>query len=109
MSEEKIIDAQNAAKTTAWNKFIAPRLEYFRTLMTGDEWKTGIGGWLESLRDDRTLHLKRKSNTHEDDLFIKGQIAMLQEILDLPSNIELHIGANEKAKEQANSRGPAGY
>ena len=107
--EEKIIDQQNEAKVTAWNKFITPRLDYFRSLMSGEDWKKGVGGWLETLREDRTQHLKRKSNTREDDCFIKGQIAMLDEILELPSAIERHIAATENAKKQAKSRGSAGY
>jgi hypothetical protein len=108
VEEPQIIEIINDAKTKEWNQAISPRLESLRAWFSSNEWKDGVLAYLNSVLNQRREHLERKGNEFGDDQFIKGQIAMLKQIMTLPNVIEKQIELAEKNKGSG-SRGDAGY
>lgn len=99
----------NELKAKSWNDAIMPRLEAVRSYLTADQWNKGVGAWLKDVDRQLTEKLKFGCKSREDDQFVRGQLAMLKEILDVPVVIDKIIAEQENQKKQANSRGPAGY
>jgi hypothetical protein len=95
-------------KSKAWNEAITPRLETLRAWFGSSEWKDGVRAYLNEVLSQRREHLENKGNEHGSDQFIKGQIAMLKEIIAIPTVIDRHIELAEKNKDGA-PKGDAGY
>jgi hypothetical protein len=107
-SEAPLVEVLNEIKTKAWNAAISPRLTALRAWYSGAEWKEGVSAYLNQQLLKRREHLEERGNDPRDDQYIKGQIAMLKEILAIPVFIEQQIEQAEKNKKAAPS-GDAGY
>jgi hypothetical protein len=105
---EGAIDPVNESRTEQWNKAISPRLVSLRNWFADENWKTGVGAYLNSVLAERREHHEKENNDRDADQFIKGQIAMLKQIIDLPVVIERQIAQSEKNKNSGPT-GDAGY
>lgn len=103
------LKAVNDAKANAWNQTIMPRAEAISAYLKADQWTKGVGAWLKAVNLRLVEVLKRGCKSRDDDQFIRGQLAMLDEIMDLPAMIEKILTEKENQKKQADSRGAAGY
>ena len=102
------MDISNEQKTKEWNECISPRLESLRAWFSSDDWTKGINSYLGNVLQGRRQHLERQGNDALTDQFIKGQISMLREIMEMPSVIGKQIELVEKNK-LAGPKGDAGY
>ena len=101
------IDA-NESKTKQWNECISPRLTALHSWFLSDEWLKGVRPYLNAVMEQRQGHLEELKNEVKDDYFIKGQIAMLRQIMSLPSVIDNQIKQIEENQKRKPS-GDAGY
>jgi hypothetical protein len=113
MTEDKkpleLADVLNEMKAKAWNESIAPRGAQLRSLLKTDEWLNGIAAWLSFQERELDRKLRFGCKTRDDDQFVRGQLAMLVEILDIPRKLEVIQARNDQQKKHAASRGQAGY
>lgn len=98
----------NEVRAAEWNKCISSRLEAMRSWYAHDEYRKGLFPYLMTMLSQRREHLEKKGNNAGDDQFIKGQIAMLKELMDIPATIDRQIALTEEAKKSHPS-GEAGY
>jgi hypothetical protein len=104
-----LIEILNDAKTKAWNQSISPKLESLRAWFSGPEWKDGVGNYLRFVTQQQTQNLVRGCKTRDEDQYLRGLIAGLQQVVEMPQAIERQIELIEQNKKQAESRGDAGY
>ncbi len=99
----------NDIKIQAWNEAITPRAPALLSLCSSDEFQNGILPWLRSVEKQMTQKLKFGCKTREDDQFVRGQLAILEEIINLPAALKAQIENAAVKQKQAESRGTAGY
>ena len=99
----------NEIKAKAWNEAITPRAPGLLSYLSADEWQKGILAWLLLVEKQMTQKLKFGCKTREEDQFVRGQLAVLEEIINLPNAIQATIDQAEASKKHAASRGRAGY
>jgi hypothetical protein len=105
-AEITVIDTINELKAKAWNESMAPRIPSLISYFAGDEWQKGIGPWLMHSHDALMSKLITGCKTRDDDQFVRGQLAMLKDMIDLPAKCK-HI--DDMRKEVPPQRGTAGY
>lgn len=99
----------NEARTNAWNEFITPRLESMRGWMSGDEWQKGFVAYHNSVIAQLLDKLVTGCKSREDDQFVRGQIAVLKQVVGFKEMVLRQIDAIERNKKADESRGAAGY
>lgn len=109
MTAKTVLEIVNEAKAKSWNEAIAPRAPALLSYLAADEWVKGISAWLRFFDGEMTTRLKFGCKTRDDDQFVRGQLAVLHDILTLPQQIENYLDAIKEREKQSASRGPAGY
>lgn len=110
MTEPKAdLKVVNDIKIAAWNKSIAPRAPSLLSYLSAGEFVEGILPWWRSIEHDLLQKLVVGCKDRDTDQFVRGQIAMIQELIDLPNRIDATIRAKEDSEKKAASRGTAGY
>ena len=109
MTAKTVLEIVNEAKAKSWNEAIAPRAPALLSYLAADEWVKGVSSWMKFFEAELVTKLKFGCKTRDDDQFVRGQLAILHDILTLPQQIENYLNALEEKKKQSASRGPAGY
>lgn len=86
--ETRLVDALNEIKAAAWNQSMAPRLPAISSYLKADEWVKGIGAWLAETKEQMLQKLITGCKSRDEDQFVRGQLAMLVEILELPQEVD---------------------
>jgi len=97
----------NEIKAKAWNDCITPRLEAIRGWFHSDTWSHGVGAYLSYQKNQLQKKLNAGLPNQRDEDKLRGQIVMLEELLDLPGVIDNHIDTANKQKNTP--KGNAGY
>jgi hypothetical protein len=103
-----VTEYANESKTKQWNECISNRLEELRGWFTADSWTKGVRPYLNAILSDRREHMEKQDNEPKSDQFIKGQIAMLKQIMAIPMVIDNQI-AQIEANKKVKPSGDAGY
>jgi hypothetical protein len=99
----------NEARTNAWNENVTPRLESLRGWMAGDEWTKGFVAYHNSVIAQLLDKLLTGCKTRDDDQFVRGQIAVLKQVVSFRDMVLKQIDAIERNKKSDDTRGQAGY
>ena len=99
---------ENESRVQYWNECISPRLEVMRSWFLSEAWKKGLHPYMNLMLGQRRDHLERQANDTASDQFIKGQIAMLKQIMGIPDVINNQI-EQIKANQEKGPSGDAGY
>lgn len=106
MSDKPLPVILNDIKSKAWNESIAPRTVAVRDYFKAEQWTLGVGAWLKSVESALIDKLMFGCKTRDEDQFVRGQIAMLREICDLPAKID---SLENQKKSKSVPTGTAGY
>lgn len=99
----------NEARTNAYNEHISTRLESLRGWTAGDEWAKGFVPYHNSVIAQLLDKLLTGCKTRDEDQFVRGQIAVLKQIVGFRDMVLRHIDAIERNKNKDDERGAAGY
>lgn len=99
----------NQARTDAWNETITPRLESLRGWTAGDEWAKGFLPYHQAALSRLLDQLVTGCKDRDEDMFVRGKIAAMKEIVGFRDMILRQIKAIEENKKKDESRGQAGY
>jgi|SRR6476660_2867387 len=98
----------NDAKTDAYNQHISNRLESLRGWTAGDEWAKGFHAYHSAALAQLLRHLIHGCKTRDEDQFLRGKIAAMEEVIGFRDMILRQIEAVERNKDRG-PKGDAGY
>jgi hypothetical protein len=97
MREIKIEEIVNDVKSNSWNRHMVPRLKSVDSYLHSETWEKGPQAYLEEnykLLNDKLI---TGCKSRDDDQFVRGQLVMLRDLINLRDQVRSILERPEPA------------